>query len=106
MDLHRLAEARSLAYHQRVASRLPGDPSMLATAKARVQAWIAEGRSAHYAAAWAALLEGDSARLLAALTEDTESARALRQCSPFAGTLSPADRWALWRDVRTRVEGA
>jgi hypothetical protein len=37
---------------------------------------------------------------LAVLVEDSERATALRQCSPFAGVLSPAERFAFleaWR---------
>jgi hypothetical protein len=34
------------------------------------------------------------------MTADDEQARDLRQCSPFAGVLPAAERWAILRTVR------
>jgi hypothetical protein len=34
------------------------------------------------------------------LTERSERAAELRQSSPFAGVLSPAERWHIWRLTR------
>lgn len=33
-----------------------------------------------------------------------EEARELRQSSPFAGALSPRERWRIWREVRARLD--
>jgi hypothetical protein len=41
-------------------------------------------------------------QLLAAAVEDSERAAALRQCSPFAGILSPAERFAFLKDWAAR----
>jgi hypothetical protein len=38
--------------------------------------------------------------LAGAITADDEAGRDLRQCSPFAGVLAPAERWAIVRQVR------
>jgi len=53
MDAHRLAEARSLAYHATIAARLSEE----------------------------------------------------RQSSPFAGALSPAERWEFWRSTKLVADG-
>jgi len=102
MDPHRIAEARSLAYHQAVANRLATEPALLATAQARVEAWRREGRP--YAAAWTRILALQPAELAAALVEDNEPAGALRQSTPFANALPPAERWQFWREVRSALE--
>jgi hypothetical protein len=100
-NAHRLGELRSLAYHARVAERLRADPSILAVARARAAEWC-ENRPRHAtgAGAWLALIDGDFERLLAILVSDDERGRELRQSSPFAGMLSPEERWALWSAVR------
>jgi hypothetical protein len=104
VEPHRLAEARSLAYHHVVSERLRTDPDLAARARTRVEQWIADGRSVHYALAWERLLAGPVETLRATLVADTEEARALRQATPFAGALSPQERWRIWSDERPRAE--
>jgi hypothetical protein len=105
VNLHELAEERSLAIHRVVADRLRHDPSLVATARARVEDWLAT-RSVHpfYTEAWRNLLSGPAERLLATLVDRGEEARALRQCSPFAGVVDPRTRWRIWREVRAGLE--
>jgi hypothetical protein len=102
---HRLAEERSLEIHRLVAERLRADPSLVESARARVERWLADG-SIHrtYAGIWAELLAGPLDDLVAMLVSATERARALRQCSPFAGVIDPRTRWRTWREVRERME--
>jgi hypothetical protein len=104
VEPHRLAEARSLAYHRVVSERLQGDPDLVARARSRVKRWIEEGRSVHYARQWQHLLDGSLETLRATLVADTEEARALRQSTPFAGALSPRERWGIWTAERERAE--
>jgi hypothetical protein len=101
MNLHELAEERSLAIHRMVADRLRENPQLIEAARSRVAGWLADG-SVHpaYAKAWAELLSGPAQRLLATLVDPGETARALRQCSPFAGVVDPRTRWGIWRAVR------
>jgi hypothetical protein len=96
MDGHRTADARSLAYHRAIASRL--SVAVIDRALERVGTWEAD-RRAHprWVAAWRDLLSRSVAQISAALVEDSETMRALRQVSPFAGELGPRERWALWR---------
>jgi hypothetical protein len=99
MDPHHLAEERSLAYHRVIAERLLRDPRILAAARRTVERWLQDSPPPHYAAAWRAVLAGDAASVAAFITDPGERARELRQSTPFAGVLSPQERWAIWRAV-------
>jgi len=104
MDPHRLAEARSRAYHRLIAERLTS--AMIAAARAQLDRWVTQGAALHptYAEAWRRLLDGPLDDVRAVLVGDDEQSATLRQVSPFAGMLSPRERWALWRRVRDEVE--
>ena len=101
--MHGLADERSLAMHRVVATRLAADARLLEAARSRVARWLVDG-SVHprYAAAWRDLLGGPLERLLDVLVDPGEEARALRQCSPFAGVIDPRERWRIWSDTRER----
>jgi hypothetical protein len=103
VDPHRLAEARSLAYHRAVADRLAGDPAMLGRAIGRAEAMLAEDRAPFYAGRWLDLLRGPVSALLDVLRSDAEPARALRQATPFAGEIGARERWRIWRETREAV---
>jgi hypothetical protein len=103
MNLHRLAEQRSLAYHRAVAGRLAGRPELMQIARERASRWESQGSLA--AAAWVDLLAQPLPALLEFLGSDSERARELRQSTPFAGMLDPRERWRLWEQVRRQFEG-
>jgi hypothetical protein len=104
MDLHRLAEERSVAYHAVVGQRLLADAAVIAKAKARIAQWARDG-SVHprWVDAWRRLLELPLSQLVDALVERSEAADALRQVTPFAGVIDPRARWQIWRDIRQRL---
>lgn len=105
MDLHRLAEQRSLAIHAEVARRLERDPAILDHARDVLARWISTGRiSSHYAGEWQRELARPLPEIAALLLDDGERARALRQASPFVGIVGPRERWKLWRSVRAESE--
>ena len=107
MDPHRLAEERSIAYHRVIAARLREDLSLLEAARARVRHWAATLNPVPpYARAWNEILGRDVAAITSFLVDPGEWARELRQSSPFAGALSPRERWRLWRETRSAVESA
>jgi hypothetical protein len=106
MDLHRLAEERSLAYHRAVADLVRRDPRILERARERVHAWLSEGRVPHYAREWERVLARSLDSICEVLVADDEQARALRQSTPFAGALDPRERWRIWKAERRRVESA
>jgi hypothetical protein len=106
MDLHRLAEERSVAYHGLIAERLREQPEILEMARRRVETWLASGNSVpFYARQWARILAGDLSSIMAFLVERSELADELRQSSPFAGALRPRERWRIWRETRERFSG-
>ena len=78
---------------------------MLAAAQERVAEWIRAGApDPYYAEAWNEILRRPIEAIRAFLTDPSEHARALRQVSPFAGEISPRERWKLWREVRAAFE--
>lgn len=105
VDAHRRAEQRSLAYHREIATRLTEDPSLLRKARARVADWIRSG-AVHptYATLWRDLLNRSPAEIPSLLCADDETATAMRQVSPFAGALTPKERWRIWRSAGERAE--
>lgn len=106
MDRHRLAEERSVALHREVTRRLRADPRHLDAARARVAGWLATGDvAAVYAQRWRAILDLPLADLCATLVDLGQSARDLRQRTPFAGVVDARTRWRIWREVAER-EGA
>jgi hypothetical protein len=103
MNLHHLAEERSLEYHRLVAEQLGQDPALLDAARRRVAGWLSAGAPhPHYAQAWSTLLATPLPTLQARLVDPGPEASALRQVTPFAGAISPRARWKLWREVRKR----
>lgn len=107
MDLHHLAEERSVAYHRRIAEFFLADPQVLEAARKRVQDWFAASdHPPFYARKWAEVLAGPPASIAAFLVDRGELATELRQSSPFAGALKPRERWRIFRETRERFVGA
>lgn len=103
MDLHRLAEERSIAYHRAIAERLRDHPDILENARERVQGWLtSRDRERFYVQKWAEILKGDVTSVAAFLVERCELAIELRQSTPFAGALQPEERLRIWREARER----
>ncbi len=98
LDGHATAERRSLAYHRAVAARL--DDPLRERARATLERWSAAGVLPEpYADQWRRVLGLPLDELAAAILANDEAARDLRQCTPFAGVLPPAERWAILREV-------
>ena len=89
-------DRRSLAYHRLIAIKLLEEPAVV-TAKGKANLAVmrrvdGSGRSSRYLDAWDRLLDGDEHELVSVLLDRSECARDLRQTSPFAGVLTPAER--------------
>lgn len=99
---HRLAEARSLALHCLIAQKITADPALLAIAKRNLAAWIARyGVSPPRALEeWRAVLARPWQEIAALITDPGENAARLRQSSPFAGVLTPAERQRVYEAFR------
>jgi hypothetical protein len=106
MDLHRLAEERSVAYHRAIAERFLDHPEILEDARQRVQEWLASREREHrfYVQKWAEILKSDVDSIAAFLVERSELAAELRHSSPFAGALRPQERWKIWSETRERFQ--
>lgn len=98
-DRHRRANRRSLAYHRAIASRLRRP--MVDAARRQVWQWQAEGRiDDRYARAWLDILARPVTEVKRALRADTQAMHDLRQSSPFAGTLTEAERRKIFAEIR------
>lgn len=94
---HARIDARSLAMHRAIATKLIADPALLNIARDNLKRWAASaGRSQPYGDAWGELLSRPIEELVALIQEDTEFMRAMRQTSPFAGVLDPRERWGIY----------
>ncbi len=94
---HELIDRRSIALHRAIADKLRANPALLTIAHDNIARWMpAAGGTRPYYEAWLKLLALPLDELLRLLTEDSERMRALRQTTPFAGVLSPQERWAIY----------
>jgi hypothetical protein len=94
---HQRIDRRSLAMHQAIADKLRADPSLLAVARENLARWSkANGSSQPYWDAWQEILNRPLAEVLALMVEDSEKMTAMRQANPFAGILTPRERWAIY----------
>jgi hypothetical protein len=91
VDRHRLADLRSLAYHQAVAPRL--SRTTVGRARIKIDRWEHEGRiDPRHAADWRTLLNLPLKEVRAAISTDDECGHNLRQNSPLAGLISEPER--------------
>jgi len=101
MRTHQQIDDRSLAMHRLVAAKVRREPALFHRAQRTLRRWrdpANAGRADPYLAEWDRLMARGLEETLAVVVEDSERAVALRQCSPFAGILSPAERFAFLKD--------
>lgn len=96
---HSRAERRSLAYHRALAPRLRRP--MIDDALRQIWKWREQGAiDSRYADRWEEILRRPVPDVRRAISDDSQSARDLRQSSPFAGMLSEAERRKIIGQVR------
>lgn len=94
---HQRIDQRSLALHRAIADKLRRDPSLIQVALANIDRWsLQNSRSQPYWDAWRELLRGPLDVLLPLLVQESDRMTVLRQATPFAGILSPQERWAIY----------
>jgi hypothetical protein len=94
---HQRIDRRSLALHRAIAEKLRADPALIQIAHDNLDRWSAKGgRSQPYWDAWRAILKRPLPVILELLEEESERMTAMRQATPFAGVLEPAERWAIY----------
>jgi hypothetical protein len=94
-------DARSLALHAVIARKIERDPRLLAKARRNLDRWrSARGREPHALAEWRRILARPWREVAALLVDPGEDATRLRQSSPFAGVLTPAERRRIYEAFR------
>jgi hypothetical protein len=91
---HRRAEARSLAMHTAMASKIEREPALLEIPRRNMERWRAQwpDKPPPWWREWRALLQRPWPEIAALITEPSENAARLRQSTPFAGVLTDAER--------------
>jgi hypothetical protein len=88
---HRDVELHGLAYHRVLANRL--DESIIRNAQQLLNRWRIQGKiDPRYANQWDEILALPKERIADLISQDTQHATDLRQNSPFAGSLTEAER--------------
>jgi hypothetical protein len=94
---HQRIDRRSLELHRAIAAKLRAHPELLEIARENLTRWAAAlSRSKPYWDAWTEILGRPLPEILDLMVEDTERMTALRQATPFAGILEPAERWEIY----------
>jgi hypothetical protein len=94
---HQRIDQRSLALHRAIAEKLRAEPALMAIALDNIERWSRTGgRSQPYWDAWREILTRPLPEISNLLVEESERMTALRQATPFAGVLTPAERWAIY----------
>jgi len=101
---HNVQDAASLALARRVAALLRSSPEPLKMARGNLERWSRQNADTpsllRCYAEWQAILDRPLDEICDVLCAETEEARRLRQNSPFAGVLPPAEVWAIKRQQR------
>lgn len=102
MHTHEWVDRRSLALHHAVAAKLEVHPELLETARSNLRRWL-RSNPATVLHEWEHLLETTPLpSILVLLRSDDERSTRLRQSSPFAGLLTPAERQSILDDYESR----
>ncbi len=94
---HERIDRRSIALHAAIVEKLRRDPSLMAIAFDNLDRWSETAvHSRPYLDRWRQLLNTPLNELLVLMVEESEHMTAMRQNSPFAGVLTPQERWAIY----------
>ena len=103
---HIRIEERSIALHRAVADRIRKNHKLVREAEQNLRRYLqqsfSEGKTpARSLLEWQELLENKSLEeVLEFILSDSERTRRMRQSSPFAGILSPQERWRIYEAYR------
>ena len=93
---HERIDRMSFRLHQAIAAKLRAHPELLAIAHDNLDRWSKlNSRTQPYWDKWREMLALPLEQLLDLMLEDSERMTALRHTSPFAGVLTPKERWAI-----------
>jgi hypothetical protein len=99
---HSRLDLRSLAMHTLIACKLAQDPGLLAVGRENLKRWAERrnGDTPAWLEEWRAILKRPWREVAALITDPSPRATRLRQSSPFAGVLSPAERKRIYDAFR------
>jgi hypothetical protein len=101
---HDWIDARSLALARATAEKLRRDPARFVVVIENLQRWRQQMQPWPAALQeWADILTQGQSAAIAALTEDSERGRRLRQSNPFAGVLTPQERNTIFTEYEARA---
>ena len=108
MKDHRLIDERSLAFGRLIAEKLRANPALAGQARSNLERWLKDcsDRSRATLIEWQEMLDGPLDELLSVLTASDGRAVRLRQSNPFAGVLTPDERFAILREFQARESRA
>jgi hypothetical protein len=85
-----------------IAQKIAINPDLLSIARVNIDRWSGSGAHSNpYFNRWLEVLSLPLPDILKAITADTEEMIELRQSSPFAGVLTPKERWRIYETFRT-----
>lgn len=103
---HALQDMVSLELARQVAARLRASPAPLVVARENLDRWSRQNAGIpsllRCYAEWRKILQRPTEDICAVLCAETDEGRRLRQNSPFAGVLSPAEVW----EIKSRLRHA
>jgi hypothetical protein len=102
---HQRIDERSIALHRAIAKKLRVHPELIEIARENLDRWsLNGGNSQPYWDAWREILQLLLSEVLPLLEERSERMTAMRQATPFAGVLTPAERWAIYERFSQRSQ--
>ncbi len=102
LNRHRKLELRSICLNEAIGRKISLDPTIIESTKNEIIKLISEHKeSSIYFLRWLEILNSPLDFIQSKLIEDGEEMAALRQSSPFAGILSPKERWEIYETFRT-----
>lgn len=106
MRTHQEIDARSLLLARAVAEKIDNDPARegLQLARENCARWL-QRHPARAHDEWAAILQRNWTEVRAILLDETEYGQRLRQSNPFAGVLTPQERWAIYESFKHANSG-
>jgi hypothetical protein len=94
---HQRIDERSIALHRAIAEKLRVHPELIDIARDNLVRWSTNGGNCQpYWDAWREILQRPLSEVLPLLEERSERMTAMRQATPFAGVLTPQERWAIY----------
>lgn len=101
---HQQIDARSLAMHELIARKIRQQPELFDKVLPTILRWrgLVDKGTLPYLDRWERIVRQGMDAALKKATEDSEDAAAMRQSAPFAGILTPQERFAFLRDWKNR----